>query len=162
MQSPGHPLFARTGLALNQHRTGAGGDGGQHLEQALHHRAAADEIARTETPLQFLTQRVQLRQVAENLRPADDLAPFVLEHRRRNADRYPITIGIDDVRGFADDRPPRFQRLLHRALRSAQAGPEHLRAGTADSLPTRHARDLLRRPVERSHTPPVIHREHTI
>jgi hypothetical protein len=68
----GHQFLAGAGFAEDHHRAGAAGDGGQHLEHALHQGTAAGQVANPEFAAEFLAQRFDLGKVAKGFGAADD------------------------------------------------------------------------------------------
>ena len=74
MDRPCHQLLPGSGFSEDRNSAGAGGDGGQNLEYALHQGTSAGQIADPEFFIQFLAQRLDLGKIAECLCAADHAA----------------------------------------------------------------------------------------
>ncbi len=159
---PGDQFLARSRFAKHQDRARACRDGRHNLEDPLHQGAPAHEVADPHPARQLLAQGLHLGEIPEGLGAPDHPAVCVLEHRRGDADGDAIPISIDDVSGFSDDGPAGFQGFLKRTAVAAHAGPEHLRAGPSDGLPTGNAGDLLGGPVEGGDAPVHVHGEDAV
>ena len=157
MDGTRHHLLAGTGRTKDEHRARTGGDGRQHLEQPLHERTAADQVADPTLPVQLLAQRLDLGEVAEDLGSTDHLAVAVPEHRGGKADGNTVTVRIDEPAGSADDRPTCAQGLAQGAGFAAHVGAQQLGTEPADGLVPVHAGNLLGCTVERGDPPLLVH-----
>lgn len=155
-------FLAGSRVSEDQHRAGTGRDRWEDFEHPLHEGTSAGQIADLESPLKFLPQRLDLREVAKGLCAADHAAVTVTENRRGNADGNATPLRRDDVSRLADDRFPRLQCLLKGARRLAHIGSKYFGAASSDRFLPGDACDLLGGPVEGSHAPSEIDRKDAI
>jgi hypothetical protein len=71
-------------------------------------------------------------------------------------------LGIDDIDRLINNLLAGLQGLFERAMPLANAGAKNIAAGLTDCLLTQHARNLLRRSIERGYSPSQIDGEHPI
>jgi hypothetical protein len=87
---------------------------------------------------------------------------FIPKNGCGNTDGYSIAASVQNVHCFIDDWATGSQSLSQGTSSFANTGPKDLAAWPANSIVTLDAGDLLRRPIERSDSPLLVHGENTI